>query len=600
MMPGYSSSSALRVLVAGMQVIGCFVYVWPDCYRRSSSFRKGPKDITRITPSVGLCLWNAGVTLLLLTWLVFEMYFIVTNHKTICIGELAHVVAVLLNIIALVVLPVLLLARSKQLFEVLGGLDGIQNPHGPCYLSLMSQVLHVMMSLVACGFISWSYISFEGIAVLWKPIYAFLNIFVVARVFLITLLFRFLFHSLASEIVHATHIVVQEYAHELATTQHDLKTTNSHDSRGPYNLTNSTVSLRVTNDFAATQHEPNLDDHSYDDESGYLPEYEKPSKGDLDVGDFITMTRYDPKTSNDYNYDCEESRHPSNYPMNPKDDLKPDNDFTDTKERDQNTDHKERESKNLYKNPKSCTGDSEVDIACLAKRKVDNEVINRRRDAVHLSSPPCAGEQVDSLLHTLAKLEQKIHLVSEGRNEWMKEKGVKWEDKSPSISPSLLLFSLFITTTTATTTSLCQHISSQPLLILISLSPKHRAIPHIDHLFFNRSTGWCIGQPRISANRWSSSSFASPSRPSRGPSTFTWRDGRPAPSASTSSSVTSTSSAYAFWDKYSVTRCVSLLLSGKSPIMQFPFPFSFMLIFSSLYDCSNFVSICINCINILT
>lgn len=409
MMPGYSSSPALRVLIAGMQVAGCFVFVWPDCCRSTSSSRNRSKKYIRAA-NIGLCLWNAGVTLCLLAWLVFEIFFLVTSHKLLCIGELAHVVAVTLNVIALVVLPVLLLSRSKQLSVVLAGLEAIQNPHGPRYLSRVSQVLHGVMSLVTCGAISWAYVSFEVISGHWKPIFAFLNIFVVARVLLVTLLFRFLFHSLSWELVHATQIMDQEYGC-------DLTTTNDHRSCGHFK-----VSSRATDDFTTTQHKPDPTDHNHDHKSSYLSEHQNLSIVDIKVDKFITSTRNKSKTSNDHIYDYKGSKYVSRCPMTPNDDLKADNDFIDTTEHDGSTDHRLNESKSLYKNPKTCIEESEVDITCPVEEKVDNEVIGRWTDTGHLSAASCAtGDHGDCLLHALAKLEEKIHVVSKRREKCRNE-----------------------------------------------------------------------------------------------------------------------------------------------------------------------------------
>lgn len=199
----YFSSAMFRVLVAGMQAMGCFVYSWP------ATSRPGPNPV--------LCAWAAAVKLSLFAWLGLEIYYEVSHHNFLCIGEIAHVLAVLLNLTALAFLPALLTVRSKQMSKVLSDLGDIPRSHGPTYMSKMSQFSHVLVILVAFTLITWSYVVTDALDAHWKPLFAVLSMFVIMRVFIISLFFRVIFHSLAGEIRYET----QQLADRPAPPQHD-------------------------------------------------------------------------------------------------------------------------------------------------------------------------------------------------------------------------------------------------------------------------------------------------------------------------------------------------------------------------------------------
>ncbi|XP_063887872.1 uncharacterized protein LOC135115254 isoform X1 [Scylla paramamosain] len=186
-MSSYASSPILRGLVLGLQVMGCLVYTWPAS--------------ARARPSPALCAWAVLVQLSLLAWLFIEIYIEVNHHHFLCIGEVAHVLAVVFDLAALALLPAFLTVRSRLISRVLAGLGDIPYPHGPTYMCRASQLMHILMVLVAFSFITWTYVVSESaLATVWKPVFALLNIFVIARVFFTVMLFRLLFHSLAEEI----------------------------------------------------------------------------------------------------------------------------------------------------------------------------------------------------------------------------------------------------------------------------------------------------------------------------------------------------------------------------------------------------------------
>ena len=192
------------MLVAWMQLLGCFVYSWPSSPRPSRSPNTSPRLRPRPSISPILCVWAVVMKLSLLAWLCFEIFIEVSHHKFVCIGEIAHVVAVLLDLTALALLPALLIVRSRLMCRMLLGLGDIPHQHGPNYMSRISQVIHGILSLTAFGLISWTYVYADMLNVFWKPIFALLNMFVVARVIVIVMFFRLLFHSLAGEILHET------------------------------------------------------------------------------------------------------------------------------------------------------------------------------------------------------------------------------------------------------------------------------------------------------------------------------------------------------------------------------------------------------------